>query len=232
MLRAVLGSSIYTAPLLSRSDSLGDGVARSSAHENLDRTRMRIATLPPFCRICAEKGLGYARYSSSKLTGHEISQRHKRAVEFVCWPASAQTVVNAKKILLVGGEHSSQLSIQDWLQTAGYEVVVTTSSGSILSLVATDMPSLILLDLDLDIGDPFTGNFDGFAAMHWLRNQVKPSARPPVIVILRTAESSEAERARGAGATAVLNKPVNEAELLGLVDDVLSHSEVLSGAMS
>jgi CheY-like chemotaxis protein len=135
------------------------------------------------------------------------------------------TIMMTEKILLVGGEPDAQLEIQGWLQRAGYEVDATLDSGSMLTLVANDMPRLILLDLDIAIGDPFTGNFDGIAAMHWLRNQVEEAVRPPVIVLLRCLENSEALRARGAGAAGLLSKPVDESELVALVGSVLEKLE-------
>ena len=68
---------------------------------------------------------------------------------------------------------------------------------------------LILMDIQMPV-------MDGFEFLHYLRQDVKTSEIPVVMITSRTAEKHR-KHAMELGATAYLGKPFNETELLTLL---------------
>lgn len=130
--------------------------------------------------------------------------------------------MDVKRILLVEDERITQAVTRKWLIDLGYEVVVTGDGGSVLRLIERECPDLVLLDLGLEDGDPFTGSsFDGFKVMEWLRHQDASVARVPIIVITGREEPSLKERVLAAGAMAFFKKPADKGRLLTAIEVAL-----------
>jgi len=119
------------------------------------------------------------------------------------------------KILLVEDERITQLITRRWLLDMGYDVVVTGDGGEVMGLVEREAPNLILLDLGLDIEDPFYGrSFDGLTVLEWMRRKGTDIKSPLVIVVTGRREEGLKERVLKAGATAFFRKPADKARLL------------------
>jgi len=129
-------------------------------------------------------------------------------------PVAAQQAGRKPKILLVEDERITQVITRRWLLDSGYDVVVTGSGGGVMHLLEQESPDLILLDLGLDVDDPFFGrSFDGLAVLHWMRRKAAEQKMPPVIVVTGREEEGLKGRVLEAGATAFFRKPADRSRL-------------------
>lgn len=102
------------------------------------------------------------------------------------------------------------------LKANDYDTFFATDAVSALSQARKHEPDLIILDLGLPAGD-------GFAVIEKLK--VWPSlAWIPVIVVSARDLCRNKERALKAGAKAYLQKPVDNAELLNVIQQALGQS--------
>jgi FixJ family two-component response regulator len=116
----------------------------------------------------------------------------------------------ARKLVAVVDDDPRILeSLQDLLESAGYDVVAHASGGTLLANDVTRIDCLIT-----DIGMP---GMDGFE----LRDQVK-RLRPglPVILVSGRRDLTDAEQA-GQGSAEFFRKPFDGAALLAAIDKAL-----------
>jgi DNA-binding response OmpR family regulator len=114
-----------------------------------------------------------------------------------------------KKILIVEDDPDLLSCMHVRLRAHNYD---TFSAGDAISCMAEarkNEPDLILLDLGLPAGD-------GFLLMDRFK-QVPALASVPVIVVTARDFRANQKRAIQAGATAFMQKPVNNAELLAAI---------------
>jgi two-component system KDP operon response regulator KdpE len=114
-----------------------------------------------------------------------------------------------KKILIVEDDPDLLRGMHVRLRAHNYD---TFSAGDAISCMAEarkNEPDLILLDLGLPAGD-------GFLLMDRFK-QVPALASVPVIVVTARDFRANQKRAIQAGATAFMQKPVNNAELLAAI---------------
>ncbi len=123
--------------------------------------------------------------------------------------------MRGKMILIVEDELVQLTMTARILKGAGYEVLEARDGMAAITITRKEAPDLLVLDLNLPLGD-------GFHVME--RLQLLPStARIPVIVVSsRTREEAE-EQARLAGAVAYLRKPVSAAQLLKVIAEILGN---------
>jgi CheY-like chemotaxis protein len=107
------------------------------------------------------------------------------------------------KILLVDDEPEFVQTLSERLQTRNLETSVAYGGEEALSLIATDEPEVMVLDLKMP-------GVDGMEVLRRVRRD-----HPNIEVIILTGHGSEKERemARDLGAFAYLRKPVNIDEL-------------------
>jgi putative two-component system response regulator len=115
-------------------------------------------------------------------------------------------VFSDARILVVDDEPANVLLLERLLARWGYEdVVSTTDSSQVLSLVEREPPSLILLDLAM----PPPDGFDVMAQLSAL-----PAAQGiPVIVLTADVSAATRDRALSGGASDFVTKPFDEAEV-------------------
>jgi response regulator RpfG family c-di-GMP phosphodiesterase len=115
-------------------------------------------------------------------------------------------VFSDARILVVDDEPANVLLLERLLARWGYEdVVSTTDSSQVLSLVERDPPSVILLDLAMPPPD-------GFEVMAQL--SALPAAQGiPVIVLTADVSAATRDRALSGGASDFVTKPFDEAEV-------------------
>jgi two-component system KDP operon response regulator KdpE len=114
--------------------------------------------------------------------------------------------MNKKKILIVDDDEDLAKGLRVRLRAENYTVGVATDGISATSEAKKESPDLILLDLGLPAGD-------GFVVMERLSN-IESVASVPIIVLSARDPETNKKRALDAGATAYLQKPVDNDELL------------------
>src|SRR5271156_5244890 len=118
-----------------------------------------------------------------------------------------------KKILIVDDDPDVLHSMHVRLKANNYDTFFAADAISCMAEARKNEPDLVLLDLGLPAGD-------GFVVME--RFKAVPSlASIPVIVVSGREHRANHKRAVEAGARAFLQKPVNNAELLAVIRQVL-----------
>jgi DNA-binding response OmpR family regulator len=117
--------------------------------------------------------------------------------------------MNNKKILIVEDDADVRMGYHVRLKANHYETFFAADSLAGITEARRHQPDLIILDLGLPCGD-------GFVVMERLKTNVYLSVIPVVVVTARDPNPNR-ERALRAGAMAVLQKPVNNGELLAVI---------------
>jgi DNA-binding response OmpR family regulator len=118
-----------------------------------------------------------------------------------------------KKILIVDDDPDICRGMQLRLEYSGYDTCFAADALSGAAAAGKEEPDLIVLDLGLPQGD-------GFLFIERLKTHPALGAIPIIVVSARDARANR-ERAIKAGATAYLQKPVDNAEFLAVIRKAL-----------
>jgi DNA-binding response OmpR family regulator len=118
-----------------------------------------------------------------------------------------------KKILIVDDDPDIRQGMHVRLEYSGYNTCFAADALSGAAAADTEQPDLIVLDLGLPAGD-------GFLLIERLKMHPVLGAIPIIVVSARDARVNR-ERAIKAGATAYLQKPVDNAEFLAVIRQAL-----------
>lgn len=120
----------------------------------------------------------------------------------------------AKKILIVDDEPSITVPLKFLMEQHRFEVVVVHNGEDALSVIKVFEPDLVILDIMLP-------GLDGFQVCQTLKED---PARKLVKVIFLSAMTRDLDIAKGntLGADAYITKPFSNADVVSLVNDLLS----------
>jgi DNA-binding response OmpR family regulator len=124
--------------------------------------------------------------------------------------------MNNKKILIVDDDPDVRLGLHIRLKANHYDVFFAVDGLTSISEAKKHQPDLIILDLGLPAGD-------GFIVLERLRANDSLALIPVIVVSARDRHANK-DRALKAGAKAFLQKPVDNAELLGVIRKVLGET--------
>jgi two-component system, cell cycle response regulator DivK len=102
------------------------------------------------------------------------------------------------------------------LRTQGYTVCEAATGQEALNLLETEMPGLILLDMQLP-------GMDGFTLAARLKGDPRTDAIP-LVAVTALAMKGDAERVLAAGCDAYLPKPIDAQELIEVIEKCLAHA--------
>jgi|SRR3954471_3306255 two-component system response regulator ResD len=121
------------------------------------------------------------------------------------------------RILVVDDQQLIVVLITRMLERAGFTSVTgTCEPGSVVERLARDAPDLLILDLVMP-------RLDGVELLERLRpSERRPTPLAVLVVSGESADSPRADRARAAGAAAVLEKPFGRVQLVAAVRDALA----------
>lgn len=117
-----------------------------------------------------------------------------------------------RRVLVVEDDPDNADLIQRYLEHGGYEVLHAASGEDAILLVQEEHLDLISLDMTLP-------DLDGFTVLERLRATLGPSGVPPVLVLSVLPNDA---RANQLGIAGHLIKPIDEATLLGVIDEILN----------
>jgi CheY-like chemotaxis protein len=122
-----------------------------------------------------------------------------------------------RKILVIEDDADVRLGYNVLLRAHNYDTFFAVDSLSAISEARKQQPDLILLDLGLPAGD-------GFIVLDRLRGLTQLALIPVIVVSARDPHANR-ERALKAGAKAFVQKPWDDAELLGMIAQLLGLPE-------
>lgn len=117
-------------------------------------------------------------------------------------------------VLVVDDDTALRFLLHETLEMAGFAVEEASDGASALSAVERVRPDLVLLDVRL----PGTSGFDVCAAIRKLPN----GKAAPILMMTGMEPADSMPRARKAGATDVLGKPIKLSELVDRVKSLLA----------
>lgn len=122
-------------------------------------------------------------------------------------------------ILIVDDDLGIRLSVSDYLEMAGYSVVMSENGQNALALVSQHQPHLIVTDVTMP-------QMDGYELVRQVRRQ--PAFRLLPVIFL-TARTNTDERIKGyqLGCDAYLPKPFDLSELAAVVRNLLERSQMM-----
>jgi len=123
----------------------------------------------------------------------------------------------ANKILVVDDNASNRLLLRDILAYYGYEVIEAVNGREGIETALEQKPAIVLMDIQMPV-------MNGFEAARLLRSNPRTKE---IKLIAQTSFAMKGDRGRifEAGFDAYVSKPINSAELLGLIEDMLEGSK-------
>jgi DNA-binding response OmpR family regulator len=118
--------------------------------------------------------------------------------------------VAGKRILLVDDDPTVRDSLQDVLVAEGYAVIPAENGQQALDLAASSKVDLVLLDLNMPVKNGWD-TFEEFTREH-----------PLISIVIVTARPNQLFTAAGAGAAALLEKPMSIPTLLRTMETLLA----------
>jgi CheY-like chemotaxis protein len=133
--------------------------------------------------------------------------------------APIQTANALAKILVVDDNNLYAKTIGFKLRCSGYQVATALNGAEAISLVRSEKPDLVLLDINFppDVAGTLC---DGFSIMEWI-HRMNESQNIPFIIISGDNNVKNKECATAKGAAAFLHKPFNHDELLHAIQSAL-----------
>lgn len=119
-----------------------------------------------------------------------------------------------KTILLADDEDSLRTLVYTTLEDSGFEILEASDGDEALSLARARRPDLLVLDWMMP-------GLTGVEVTAVLR-QEDPSGRTPIILLTAKSQQDDIAAALKTGVTTYLLKPFSPAELLTLVESLLS----------
>jgi two-component system, cell cycle response regulator DivK len=128
--------------------------------------------------------------------------------------------MQAVRVLVVEDNPVNMRLVRLILRTKGYGVLEATTGHEALALIKAQIPSLILLDMQLP-------GLDGFTLAAMLKSDAQ-TRTIPVVAVTAYAMLGDAERIMAAGCDAYLSKPIDDAELIEVIARCLDKNQTRS----
>jgi signal transduction histidine kinase/CheY-like chemotaxis protein len=124
---------------------------------------------------------------------------------------------NKRTLLLIEDTREVTMMLQDYLESAGYKVVVAEDGLEGIEQAKRTHPDLILMDIQMP-------RIDGFEATRRLRSDPE-FEYTPIIALTALAMPNDRERCLAAGMDEYISKPVNLKRLLKIIQGCLTPVE-------
>ena len=122
-----------------------------------------------------------------------------------------------KKILIADDSRTFRHLEEELLRRRGYELLQAENGAQAIQLAVQELPDLILLDLQMPV-------MDGAKALAVLKGSDKTSGIP-VVMITTVGHDAQRDLMLKAGAARFLAKPINGADLLTAIRELIGEAE-------
>jgi DNA-binding response OmpR family regulator len=116
------------------------------------------------------------------------------------------------KVLIIDDEAEFSTTLAERLALRDYEAIAPTSLSQVRSLIAEELPDVLLLDLRMP----------GLNGLELLRETKRTDPGIEIIVVTGLTDPSVVSAALGAGASDFMTKPVDISKLIEKIDEVTS----------
>lgn len=157
----------------------------------------------------------------SIFSNHHREEKHKRLL--VTQHTLAEEKRKYAKILLAEDNPINQKLAVLMLQKAGYSVDVVNNGYEAIQALQKSIYTLVLMDLQMP-------EFDGLEATRIIRKSETAEEHIPIIALTAHAMKGDRERCLEAGMDDYLSKPLNQKELMIVLDKWVSQSGVIEDA--
>lgn len=132
---------------------------------------------------------------------------------------------DAPIILVVEDDELTRKAVSRRLQAEGYEIIAVPNAGDALIIAQRYPFHVLVLDLHLMDGDPFSGIHEGFAVLDWLHVQY---GELPFRIIIHTSQTGAKvmSQAEASGAFAFCNKQRDMNNLVQCVAEAIESLKV------
>jgi len=124
--------------------------------------------------------------------------------------------LTAKKVVIVEDEPDAAEMFAEMMRVSGYQVVKSYSSTPAISIIRTEMPDAVILDVMMP-------DVSGIEVLRYMRREPK-LMNIPVVIVSAKSMPSDIKTGMDAGASMYLAKPVGFAELREAVEKVIRES--------
>jgi CheY-like chemotaxis protein len=118
-----------------------------------------------------------------------------------------------RTVVVVEDEIDAAEMFAEMMRVTGFRVVKSYSSGPAISIISSEMPDVVILDIMMP-------DISGLEVLRYIRREPK-LANIPVIVVSAKSMPSDIKTGLDAGASVYLTKPVGFLDLKEAVDKVL-----------
>ena len=118
-----------------------------------------------------------------------------------------------KTVLIVDDSNTNNFLLQSILETEGIKSIIAYNGKEAFEYLKIEKPALILLDIMM----PY---LDGFSVLEKIKNDQKLS-NIPVIFITAKHDDNLKQKALDAGATDLIQKPIDVNEIVNLVKHLI-----------
>jgi two-component system cell cycle response regulator DivK len=115
----------------------------------------------------------------------------------------------SKRILVVEDQEDLRAILRDVLSTSGYTVIEAVDGAESVAKVASELPDLVLIDIQLPV-------LNGYDTTRRIKAQPGFSAIP-IIAVNSFAMKGDEEKARAAGCDHYVTKPYSPVQLLRII---------------
>lgn len=131
---------------------------------------------------------------------------------------------NQKTVVVVEDEPDAAELFAEMMRVSGFRVLKTYSSTPAISLIAKELPDVVILDIMMP-------DVSGLEVLRFMQRE--PQLRKiPVIVVSAKSMPSDIREGLQAGATLYLTKPVGYLDLKQAVDQVMSNTAADSSTLN
>jgi CheY-like chemotaxis protein len=118
-----------------------------------------------------------------------------------------------KKILVVEDNQKNMYLLKFILEKAGYEVISAEDGQAGITAAMSDLPDMILMDMQLPV-------MDGFEATRRLKAEEK-TRRIPIVALTAYAMQGDQEKTEEAGCEGYLKKPIDPETFTDTIAELL-----------
>ncbi|MEY4918771.1 MAG: hypothetical protein RL616_2684 [Verrucomicrobiota bacterium] len=133
------------------------------------------------------------------------------------------------KVLVIDDNPIIQRAVYFCLRDHGVKVLMSGDVTESLHMIRQEQPDVIVLDINFPPDVMFGNQRDGFWAIDWM-HRVQGIKDTPIIMISSDDPEKVRARALAAGAVEFLQKPLNKAQLVALVLELIVKKSALQPA--